>query len=378
MNKIKIGIDARALFQKLTGIGYYTRNLISALSKIDKTDDFCLFGGHFWNNYQEKLKFYYPPESNNFMLYTRKLPHLLFPYESIIPVEIFTGRTDVFHGTNYVLPSIMNAQKVVTIHDMSFEIEPGWYPPEMKRTARLIHKSALKADMIIAISAATKNDIIKLYGISPDKITVIYYGSPSPLERTILEKKSEFIKNKYSLPDKFFLFVGILEPRKNIKGIMESFKITRRRGLKHKLVLAGHPGWKTAEVMETLEKLGLKNDVIFPGYIENNELQYIYFLADAFVFPSLNEGFGLPILEAMSSSTPVITSNISSTAEVAGDSALLVSPHDSEQIADAMYRFAADPDLRREYIEKGKKRLEAFSWEETARKTLELYRELCK
>jgi len=373
--KLNICIDITSLYQKLTGIRYYIHHLIHNLAKLDTENIYYLFGGHSWKNFRGKNNYSYP-ENKNFRLFINPIPSKLLPYHNLIPIEFFIGQIDLFHGTNFVLPKIKNAKKVITIHDLSFEINPEWYPPEVIKWKEYVYKSAVESDKIIAVSESTKKDIINIYGIQPEKINVIYQSAGIDIDINFSEELKTKIKQKYSLPDKYFLFTGRLEPRKNIIGLLKSFYLVKKMGIKYKLVLVGNKGWKIEETIKTINELNIQQDVIFCGYVNENELPVIYNLAQVFVFPSLYEGFGHPLIEAMMYSTPIITSNISSLPEIVGDSAILVNPSDPEQIAKSMYNLATNENLRQEYIRRGKNRLKQFSWSKTTEQTLKIYHEL--
>jgi len=239
------------------------------------------------------------------------------------------------------------------------------------------------ADKIIAASNSTKNDIVDIFNYPEKDIQVIYSG----FDRRLFEESGvtrEKVLEKYGLKNNqnYILFLGTIEPVKNITRLFEAYKIFKENCLKngqkcnHKLIMAGKNGWLAQEYKQITKDLGIGKDVIFTGYIIGDELVPLFKNADFFVMPSLYEGFGMTILEAFATGTPAIVSNVFSIPEVTGDAAYLIDPMDTQAIADAMMKFSTDENLKNEYREKGKKRIEKFDWDKTAKETLEVYRGL--
>jgi len=236
------------------------------------------------------------------------------------------------------------------------------------------------AHLIITVSRNAKRDLVKFLGISEEKIEVIYHGSEP--ERPELQDKSYFVpvQNKGKSDASYILWVGRMYGHKNLTRLLYAYnKLTKTyQGIRHRLVLCGMKGWGYPSFIKTIENLDLKDKVIFKGYVPDDVLKSIYANANLFVFPSLTEGFGFPILEAMSHGVPVITSNYGAMAEIAGDAALLVDPYSIEEIAEAMYRVLTEEKLRVSLVKKGLKRASQFSWERTARETLAAYKRACE
>jgi glycosyltransferase involved in cell wall biosynthesis len=222
--------------------------------------------------------------------------------------------------------------------------------------------------------AVSKQDIINFLGVPSEKITVIYEGR-NPAYHPIDKAEAQTVcRNNWGLDNDFIFFISTIEPRKNIPTLLRAYRCLRDSyKRKEKLVLAGSKGWLFEEVDQTIHELGLENDVILIGRVQDADVNYLYNAANMLVFPSFYEGFGLPPLEAMACGTPVIVSKIKVMPEIVGDAALLVDPHDVEDLAIAMNRLLTDETLREELIVKGHKRADKFSWEKAARETLDVY-----
>jgi glycosyltransferase involved in cell wall biosynthesis len=233
--------------------------------------------------------------------------------------------------------------------------------------------SARRARRVIAISESTKRDVVKLLGVPPDRVYVVYCGVDDTFRPLPAADVAQFRRER-ALPDRFILFLGTLEPRKNVKTLVQAYGRWRvAESDVPKLVVAGGKGWFYDQIFAEVERLGLTGEVIFPGYVMQQELPLWYNASDIFVYPSRYEGFGLPVLEAMTCGTPVVTTNVASLPEVAGDAALLVSPDDEAQLLDAMRRASSDGSLRQEMVTKGLARAADFTWARTARQTLDAY-----
>jgi len=292
-----------------------------------------------------------------------------------LPLELFRGKADVAHF-QYVAPPICPCPTVVTVHDISYELFPEFFHPiERKRMQFLIPFSMRRATYILTVSEFSKQSIVETYGLSPERILVTYNGVSSvfrPLEKSSIPL--ERLERFYIRPP-FILGVGNLQPRKNLVRLLHAYASLRtRRSPPHRLVLVGQSAWQGHRVREEIDRLGLADWVVLPGYLSNEDLVALYNLADVFVYPSLYEGFGLPVVEAMACGTPVITSHVSSLPEVAGDAVLFVDPLSEREIFMAMEQLIDDPDLRIRLRIAGIARARKFSWRITAEQTIEAYR----
>ncbi len=296
------------------------------------------------------------------------------------PALVARERLDVLHGLAFVSPLIRPCPTVVTVHDLSFELFPKLFHNANGVYLRLLTRLSCRgAARIIAVSESTRADVARYYGVPGERIVTIAHGvSPNFYPRSEAEL-AEFRRAR-GLPDPFVLFVGTLEPRKNLTVLIEAFgqviSQDTARSCRLKLVLAGGKGWYYEQIFATIERLGLKDRVVWAGYIPEGDLPLWYNAADVFAFPSRYEGFGMPILEAMACGTPTVTSTASSLPQIAGDAALSVCPEDVGAWADALQRVLSSAALRQELRAQGIARAAQFTWEETARRTAGVYRQI--
>ena len=368
---MRIGIDARKLHD--FGIGTYIRNVLRQLSRLDQHTEFVLFCR---------------PEDaaglktlgENFRPSPETAGNYSIAEQWKIPLAIRREGVTLFHAPHYVLPALVPCRSVVTIHDCIHLMFPQYLPnPIAYRYARTsIAIAARRATRVLTVSESSKRDILRFVDAEPSKIDVIYNAYD---ERFGVEPKEEDVvrvRERFQLHDEFVLYAGNVKPHKNLERLIDAFHLVRKRGLDHlKLVLIGDDISKYAALRRAVHRHQLHNYVRFLGYVPEETLAVMYRLAGVFVFPSLYEGFGLPPLEAMASGTPVVTSNVSSLPEVAGDAAMLVDPYDPEAIADGIYRVLTDESLRSEMRRKGLERARQFSWEQSVRRVRDIYGEVC-
>jgi glycosyltransferase involved in cell wall biosynthesis len=283
-------------------------------------------------------------------------------------------RVDVFHATEHLLPRLKNAKTVFTLHDLIFQFFPEYHLPLNRWFLVNAMPHFLRhADAIIAVSECTKRDAIKFYPILQEKITVVYEGVNPALkpetDATVIARAREH----YAHNQPFLFFVSTIEPRKNIIALVDALRVLRARGFSQRLLIAGRPGWLYQATIDHLKETGMQDTVDFLDYVPDKDLPALFAACDAFVFPSLYEGFGLPPLEAMACGAPVIASNTSSLPEILGDAAVLVNPRDIGEIADAIERVISDAGLREALRAKGIAQAAKYSWERAARETLQVY-----
>ncbi len=268
--------------------------------------------------------------------------------------------------------SMMN-RCVVTVHDLAYLKFPERFSPARRLFYRMaMVRGARRAAHVIADSESTRQDLIELGGIPSDRVTVVYLGVDETFGPVDNPETLAHVREKYVLPDRFFLFLGTIEPRKNVACLVEAYA-QLAPALDIDLVIAGRRGWKFGALFRQIEAAGLTERVWLPGRIDDNDLPAVYSCADAFVWPTLYEGFGLPPLEAMACGTPVISSDIGVIEEVLGDAAMLVDPASPDQVADAMRRVAASEELRENLAKRGVERARLFRWERTAEQTLAVF-----
>jgi len=370
---MRIGIDISQLAFPGTGVATYTRNLVENLLRIDKENEYILFYSSLRKDIKNAgLKI----GEKHVELKNYKLPPLFLEFIwnrlHILPIEEFTGHLDIFHTSDWLEPPA-KCPKVTTVHDLAIFKYPETFSPKgghniVSNLRRKLAWVKRESRVIIAVSENTKKDIVKILDIPSEKIKVIYEAGDEVFRKKSSLRSIENAKKKYGISGNYILAVGTLEPRKNLKRLIMAFSRVRRNS-SLSLAIAGNAGW--GGELEGLQgkTLGVK----FLGYVPKEVLAPLYAGAQCFVYPSLYEGFGLPILEAMASGCPVVTSNISSLPEVAGEAAVLVDPENIEDIARGIKEAISK---RKELIRKGFERARQFSWEKTASQTLGVYREV--
>lgn len=378
---MKIGIDCRYIlntkYGELAGVGHYTYYLIKYLLKIDKHNEYILF---FYNkkikceefDHQDNVKCVYFPGLENLS----KVP--FFYRHIVIPHILRMYKLDIYHNPVNIIPFFYFRKSIITVHDLAIYKNPKWFPEgQFFNTKILMPLSFYKANKIIAVSQNTKDDLKKIFKIKSDKIKVIHEGVEDYSKMNINENK---IADKFKFDQTYFLFISTLEPRKNLVRLIEAFAqfINESEDKNYKLVITGKKGWKYEAIFETIEKLNLEQKVVYLGYVTLEEKVYLLKNAYAFVFPSLYEGFGLPILEAMNLGVPIIASNVASIPEILIDNAILIEPEDTNSIKNALHKIVNQKDLREKIIYKSKGMAQNFTWEACAKKTLALYEDLNK
>lgn len=293
-------------------------------------------------------------------------------------VDGLLGGLDVYHATNYFLPPVRSSRRMVTIHDLTFLAAPDLCSPKIVGPySRMMRTHARDADAIMAYSESTKSDVVRYLDVAPEKVSVAPMAVDEGFTAMPRDEAAALLDREYGIPSPFLLFVSTLEPRKNVPTLLRAFSRIAR-SIPHYLVLIGSIGWKSEEIFETIARLRLGARVIRPGFIPHHKLPAFYSAADAFVFPTYYEGFGLPLLEALTCGCPVITSNNSSVPEVVGEAALCSDATDDESIAGDILRVVGNPALREEMIRRGFRQARRFSWNDCARITMEVYKHLGK
>ncbi len=381
-----IGIDLRAIGQgKYSGVEEYTLNLLDALFTIDSKNKYLLFssGQSVSNRYLEFSRKAKEKNSNielRHCFIPSRILNASFKLFSWPKIDKLMGEADVIFEPNINILPVCKAKKVITFHDLSFEKYKEFFSSKQIFWHNFVNpkKLAEEADLIIAVSESTKNDLMEIYGISEKNIKVIYSGVGRESRIMNHESRIKEIKIKYKLPQKYILYLGTLEPRKNIVGIIKAYELFRNKSIIHdssfiipKLVIAGSKGWLYGDIFRVAKQSSHKDDIIFTGFIADEDKRYLYNLASLFVYPSFYEGFGFPPLEAMENGVAVITSDCSSFPEVAGDAAIMVNPYNSNQLTWAMEEVLGNQELRGKMIAKGYEQVKKFSWDKCARETLE-------
>jgi glycosyltransferase involved in cell wall biosynthesis len=355
--RLSIGIDAsRATTPRPTGIEIYSQRLIQSLLALDSPHHFRLY-------------FRDAPPSDTFPKAELRLIPLPCLWTHLrLSWEMIRQPPDVLFVPAHVLPPVHPRASLVTVHDLGYLHFPQAHPwPQRLYLDLSTRWNAHAAAHILADSEATKADLIARYAISPDKVTVAYPGYDETLDPVHDRARIEAVKDRYDIASDYFLYLGTLQPRKNLPRLLRAFAALKPKSV---LVLAGKRGWLCDDLFAQVDRLNLEGRVIFPGYIPEDDKAALLGGALAFVFPSLYEGFGLPVLEAQACGCPVITSDSSSLPEVAGDAAILVDPQDIAALTAAMERVAADLMLQKSLIERGYANVRRFSWTTCAQITL--------
>ena len=366
---MRIVFDGTTLTPFRTGVGYYTEHLLQHLAReVVHTGDEIVVVSNQPIDTQAPL----PPhvrvhEGHRFPI---RIGWMQLRAQSALEAL----QPDVAHFTNGMIPLGSPSPTVVTVHDMSLRLYPGCHPLRRLVLNRpLMHLAIRQASSIVTVSNSARRDLLRLHGVAADRVAVVHEAA-SPVFRPITDRdRLEDMRARYNLPRRFMLYVGTIEPRKNLARLMAAFAEARRRGIAHHLVCVGPYGWSSRDLSGHIDRLGIRDVVHFTGYVPFDHLPSIYNLGDFFVFPSLYEGFGLPVVEAMACGVPVLTSSTSSLAEVAGDAAITIDPTNTDAIADAIVRLATDTELRRDRSERGLQRARSFSWEQSAREMLAVY-----
>lgn len=367
-----IGIDAsRAAAARRTGTETYSLHLIRALLGLGSGQRFRLY-----TNGTPPAGLFGPaaPAAG---VEVRSIPFPRLWTHLRLSAEMLVRPPEVLFVPAHVIPAIHPRRSVVTVHDLGYLHYPEAHLPAARRYLDWSTRwSARQAVAVLADSAATKADLVRAYGIAAEKVHVVHLGRDEGLARAAdpaaLAAAAAAARARYGVGPRYLLYVGTLQPRKNLARVIAAFAILAGRPAADgvQLVLAGKQGWLYEDLAAQVNRLGLAGRVLFPGYIADGDLPALLSGALAFVYPSLYEGFGIPVLEAGACGVPVITSNTSSLPEVAGDAALLVDPHDVDAIAAAMERLLTDDALRAELIRRGHENVKRFSWEKCARETL--------
>lgn len=378
--KVRIGIDYTAAVRQHAGIGRYARNLIRALAEIDTEGQYSLFiaggpGDDGLGAWPTNFRVRSTPLSDRWLniLWQRlRLP---------VPVQVVTGRLDLFHSPDFVLPPVGRTPALLTVHDLSFMRVPECFVPGFgSYLERAVSRAVRRARQILADSESTRRDLIELLGVEPERVTVLYPGV-EPRFRPVCEAEAlNRVRFGYNLPERFILGVGTLQPRKNFVGLIEAFALL----LAHNhpwtddlhLVIVGGQGWLVENVPATIARLGLGDRVHLAGFVKDVDLPELYNLASVFAFPTLYEGFGLPVLEAMACGIPVVAADNSSIPEAVGDAGILVPTNHPAALAGALSNLLNDTSLRDRMVAAGLRQARKFTWARGAQQLFNVYRTL--
>lgn len=382
---LKICLDATPVRDKPSGVGVYTLNLLKALDQLQQSEDF-------------ELTVYFQPAFKNWLKGNLLPTNVLQPYAPrclSIPVTVTNGlmqfpnpllsyferslnQPDIVQGTDHFVYPCRNSRNIMTIHDLTFVQYPDYVPTIVKTYLARIKHCLKWTDAMITFSENTKRDLVNLLDIDANKIYVTYQASRYHADY-LTSEQIEILKTtiNYDFTKPYFLLVSTLEPRKNVINLIQAFNYLKKTDkIEHQLVLIGQMGWKYEPILEAIHQSPYQLEIHHLNYLSDELVALFYTQAEAFIYPSFYEGFGLPVLEAMTLGTPVITSNTSSLPEVTGDAALLIDPNNFLELAEAMLKMIGDRALRTQLITKGKEQSQKFSWNKTAQNTLTVYRSI--
>ncbi len=375
-----VGVDVFPFFERMTGVGWYEWNLLAALDTRDEGLYFNLYAHTFLapsdpaappmpGNTTMKLRVHHVPAG----LLLPLRPTLWFLRRTVEPLLRFLDGNDVLFAPNFFVPRSQlpfGPKVVATVHDLAFKALPDTVnQATLDELHRNLETTLARASHLIAVSQATADDITTYLGVNAENIRVIHEG----VDPNFPGEDEPAPPN--DLPSPYVLFVSTLEPRKNVIGVIEAYSEAVNRGYLGHLILVGRWGWRTETIKQALEDSPVADKILHLDYVERHELAGLYTMADALLFPSWLEGFGLPLLESMACGTPVITSNRSAMPEVGGDAAICIDPADASAIASALLDLVGDPARRRTLSQAGRRRAASFSWDGSAAATAQVLRQ---
>jgi glycosyltransferase involved in cell wall biosynthesis len=376
---MRIAIDYSAAVNQRAGIGRLVRNQVLALAEVDHDNDYRLVYAR--PNRGSVPQF---PRAHNFSrkevrLGERWLSILWHRAKLPVPADWLSGPVDVYHCPDFVLPPLRRARGILTVHDLAFLMRPDCADERLRAyLEEVVPRSVQRADFIIADSENTRNDLVVLLGVKPQSVAVVPGGVEERFARVTDEERLKKARKKIGIGDEpFVLAIGVIEPRKNLNRLMDAFTALKQRANvppNLKLVLAGGKGWLYDDIFDHHAASPVRDDIVLPGFVPDDLLPAVYSAAEALAFPSLYEGFGLPILEAMACGTPVVASRASCLPEVAEGAALLVDPNSVDGLTGALELVLLDADVRARLVKHGYERASQYTWTRAAEQLLGVYR----
>lgn len=373
---MRIGINAHLLSFEPTyrqaGVSRYIEALAHYLPGVAPEDELVLFTGP---ARPPDARFHDRIEWHRSRLPTANPVARIFWEQALAPVVVRRSGVDLMHFPVNVVSMISTVPQVVTVHDLAFHHFPEQYPPMKQRYLRLMTRLAVRrATRVIAVSEATRQDVIRMHGCNPERVITVPNGVVDEM-RPLPDAEVAAFRREFDLPQEFILFLGTLQPRKNLERLLKAYAAIATE-TDWPLVIAGAVGWHYEEIFQRVEQLGLAQRVRFMGHVAGEDLPRWYNAATLFVYPSLYEGFGLPVLEAMACGTPVMASNTSALPEVVGDCGVLVDPLDEAAMATSMLTLVRDANLRQQLGQRARERAKSFTWRKTTERTLAVYRDV--
>lgn len=375
---MKIGIDARFAVHKRRGIGNYVLKLVDNLAGIDNSNEYVLYIDK--EDVDKVL-----PQKSNFKIKKISPSNYLVWEQIILPLYAKKDRLDVLHCTGNTAPLFLDKRiaLVISLHDVMYLKDYSQLPKSLSRYQRMgrlyrkaiVPKAVNRLSMALTVSGFSKKDIMRhIPQLDGDRIEVVYEAANESYSQIDKVSALRKIRNKFGIECNYILTLGALDPRKNTELVIKKFiELKNESDINEKLFVVGLPNWKQTGFYNIVRESGFEEDIIFTGFVSEDELVLLYNGASVFLYPSLYEGFGMPLLEAMACGTPVITSNVSSMPEIAGDAALLINPDNGEELKAAVLKLLNDKNLRNDLITRGLKRARQFSWAKMAEDTLAVY-----
>lgn len=368
---LRVGLDGDTLGRKRTGDESYLASLMRGLNRVDSDNDYVVYVRD-----AEAVKPSFPDFPRfDFRRVAPSSIWLRFPFG--FPWALRRDPVDLLHA-QYFAPPAAGCPIVLTVHDISFAVHPEFFTLKDKMLlGALVPWSARRSAHVITDAEFTKSEMVRVLGLDPERIAVIPLAADRRYRAMDQEACRKTIYERHNCPQGFFLYIGTLQPRKNVETLVRAYALFRRQsGAGHKLLIVGKPKYKFDAVFDAIKDSGYSDDIIFTGFVEDDDLPVYYNAASAFVFPSRYEGFGLPPLEAMACGTPVIASNASCIPEVVGDAALLAHPDDVDAFAEAMVKTISDTAVSDEMRRKGLEKAAEYDWDRTARETVAIYHDV--
>ena len=387
---MKVVVEATPVLPRPSGVGLYVINLLAALAALQKTEDF-------------HLGLAYQPSLRNWLRGNLTLPEVLrrYPNPAVLPLPVRLlnllvqlpghgpilasledrfDRPDLYHGTNYTVFPCRHSQRLITIYDLCFLRYPQYVTAVSRGYRQQVHRGLARSDLVLTISESSKRDIVEYLGVDPDRIWVTPLASryaSDALGPGIVPPEPAYLGEEPLGERPYILFVSTLEPRKNLLTLIAAFnQLKSQHRIDHQLVLVGQRGWQVEPIFAAIAASPWQEHIHHLDYLSDAQVAYAYAHADLLAYPSWYEGFGLPVLEAMTLGCPVVTAHSSSLPEVAGQAAILVDPASPEELATACWRVMSEPTLRQSLITQGYAQAAQFSWRRTAQATLAAYRSL--
>ena len=373
-------MDSHPVVKIRTGIGRYVFNLLSELGKLGSGHEIIPFYFNFKRHFKERNL--WDPYPDIRPCEVKAVPgfifHQIWKRFSLFPLEIFTGKADLFHFPNYLIKPSVSGKIVLTVHDLAFRRLPETIMPKnLWDLKKNFEKSIHASDAVITVSEFTRDEFRYFYPEYKKPVYVTYNGIDEFFGLSFPSEKVTWVRQKYGLPEEYLLYVGTIEPRKNLLMLLQALEILKKHRHGTKLVIIGQKGWLCEDFFETIERLNLKENVIMPGFVSGEDLPFIYHAAKLFIFPTLYEGFGIPPLEAMACGTPVMASAIPVMKEVLREAASYFDPlAGGADLAEQIRMLLEDSGKLRELSEKGLIHCRKYSWRDTAVKTLKAYEEI--